>query len=74
MVLGGGNYGGIYPDEISTEFINLTTAEESPVVAVLAGHEHFYDQDMINENIVQIVGDAGFKSEAVRITITGSAE
>lgn len=74
VVLGGGNYGGIYPDETSTEFINLTTAEESPVVAVLAGHVHFYDQDMINENIVQIVGDAGFKSEAVRITIKGSAE
>lgn len=71
VVLGGGNYGGIYPDETSAEFINLTTAEESPVVAVLAGHVHFYDKDLINENIVQIVGDAGFKGEAVWITVTG---
>lgn len=71
VVLGGGNYGGIYPDETSTEFINLTTAEDSPVVAVLAGHVHFFDKDMINEKIVQIVGDAGFKGEAVWITVTG---
>lgn len=71
VVLGGGNYGGIYPDETSTEFIDLTTEEDSPVVAVLAGHVHFYDKDMVNERIVQIVGDAGYKGEAVRITVTG---
>lgn len=74
VILGGGNYGGIYPDETSTEFINLTTAENSPVVAVLAGHVHFYDKDMVNEQIVQIVGDAGFKGEAIKIIVTGSAE
>jgi len=71
VVLGGGNYGGIYPNEISTEFIDLTTAEDSPVMAVLAGHVHFYDKDMVNNQIVQIVGDAGYKGEALRITVTG---
>ncbi len=71
VVLGSGNYGGIYPDEVSTEFINLTTAEDSPVVAVLAGHVHFYDKDMINENIVQIVGDAGYKGQAMWIAVKG---
>lgn len=69
VVLGGGNYGGIYPNEISSEFIALTTAETSPVVAVLAGHVHFYDRDMINENIVQIVGDAGYKGGAMWISV-----
>ena len=68
-VLGAGNYGGIYPDKISTEFINLTTAEDSPVVAVLAGHVHFYDKDMINENIVQIVGGAGYKGSVMWINV-----
>lgn len=69
VVLGGGNHGGIYPDETSTEFINLTTAVDSPVVAVLAGHVHFYDKDMINGNIVQIVGDAGYKGSAMWINV-----
>ncbi len=72
VVLGGGNYGGIYPDETSAEFISLTTAGDSPVVAVLAGHVHFFDKDMINERIVQIVGDAGYKGEALLLTVTGS--
>lgn len=71
VVLGGGNFGGIYPDETSTEFIALTTAEESPVVAVLAGHVHFFDKDQIDEKIVQIVGDAGYKGEALLLTVKG---
>lgn len=71
VVLGGGNYGGIYPDEVSTEFIELTTAEDSPVVAVLAGHVHFYDRDGINERIIQIVGDAGYKGSAVLLRVNG---
>lgn len=69
MVLGGGNYCGIYPDEVSTEFINITTESSSPVKAVLAGRVHFYNRDMINENIVQIVGDAGYKGSAMWIKI-----
>lgn len=71
VVLGGGNYGGIYPDEVSAEFIDLTTAEDSPVTAVLAGHVHFYDKDVINEKIIQIVGDAGYKGSAVLLRVIG---
>lgn len=71
VVLGGGNYGGIYPDEVSAEFIDMTTAEDSPVRAVLAGHVHFADRDMINENIDQIVGDAGYKGSAVLLHVKG---
>lgn len=71
VVLGGGNYGGIYPDEVSTEFIDLTTAEDSPVAAVLAGHVHFGDKDWINEGILQIVGDAGYKGSAVLLHVNG---
>lgn len=69
VVLGGGNYGGIYPDETSTKFIELTTAENSPVVAVLAGHVHFADRDQINERIVQIVGAPGYQGKVTRIRL-----
>jgi len=64
-ILGGGVHGGIYPNEVSTEFLELTKADDSPVVAVLAGHIHLYHRDMLKEKIVQIVGDAGYKGEAI---------
>lgn len=74
VVIGGGNFGGFYPNEASARFIELTTAKDSPVVAVLAGHVHFYDKDYIKgeKNVLQIVGDAGFHGSAVRIHLVGS--
>lgn len=74
VVLGGGNYGGIYPNEYSEEFIELTTAKDSPVELVLAGHVHFYDKDYIvgDREVLQLVGDAGFHGSALRLHITGN--
>lgn len=73
VVIGGGNYGGIYPSEESTAFIEATTAEDSPVVAVLAGHVHFYDKDYIDgeKPVIQIVGNAGFVRSGIVLHITG---
>lgn len=73
VVLGGGNYGGIYPNAASQKFIDMITAKDSPVAAVLAGHVHFYDKDYIDgpKQVVQIVGDGGFKGSAVRIKVKG---
>lgn len=73
VVLGGGNYGGTYPNETSAEFIELTTAGDSPVELVLAGHVHFYDRDYIagEKEILQLVGDAGYHGSALRLHITG---
>lgn len=73
VVIGGGNYGGIYPDATSTAFIQETTAKNSPVVAMLAGHVHFYDKDYVEgeKNIIQIVGDAGFKGKGILLHISG---
>ena len=72
VVLGGGVHGGTYPNEISAEFMGLTTAASSPVAAVIAGHVHFpHVSDMEGEKgIPQIVGDAGFKGRATRIHIS----
>lgn len=71
VILGGGNHGGIYENDTSKEFIDLTIRENSPVVAILAGHVHFADRDMINENIVQITGEAGYLGSAMIIHMKG---
>lgn len=74
VTLGGGIHGGIYPDQTSTEFINLTLAADSPVAAVLAGHVHFGESSVLlgDKNIPQITGDAGYKGKGTRIHLTGS--
>ncbi len=71
VVLGAGNYGGIYPDECSQRFMDLTTAADSPVELVLAGHVHFYDKDYIDgeKKVLQIVGPAGYEGSAVHLHI-----
>jgi len=70
-VLGGGVPGGIYPNDISAEFISLTTAADSPVAAIIAGHVHLPDESAVDgeKNIPQIVGDAGYKGKGMSIRI-----
>lgn len=60
---------GCYPNDITSEFLNLVLSDESPVVMVLAGHIHFYSKDMLNDRIVQIVTGAAFEGDALRITL-----
>ena len=71
IVLGGGNWGGIYPNEVSQEIMNLLVADNSPVELVLAGHVHFYDKDIVDgpDPVFQVVGDAGYNGSAIHITI-----
>lgn len=73
VVIGAGNFGGIYPNEVSERFVSLTTAASSPVELVLAGHVHFYDRDVIEgeRQVLQVVGGAGFEGNAVLIHIRG---
>lgn len=74
VVLGAGNYGGIYPNDTSRRFMELVTAADSPVEAILAGHVHFYDKDYVegDKDVLQIVGDAGFNGSGVRLHIKGN--
>lgn len=76
VVIGAGNYGGIYENEESAAFVRLTTAKESPVAAVLAGHVHFYDKDYIEgeKRVLQLVGAAGFQRKGLLLHLSGSAE
>lgn len=73
VVIGAGNYGGIYPDENSQRFVSLTTGAGSKVELVLAGHVHFYDRDVIEgeRDVMQVVGGAGFEGNAVLLHISG---
>lgn len=72
VVIGSGNAGGIYENEETTAFMKMTTAEDSPVVAVLAGHVHFYNKDYMNgeKEVLQLVGDAGFKRQGMIIHVS----
>ncbi len=72
VVLGGGIHGGTYPNDVSAQFMALTTAADSPVAAVLAGHVHFSQESILDgeKKIPQIVGDAGFKGKGASIHIT----
>ncbi|MCM1090921.1 MAG: metallophosphoesterase [Muribaculum sp.] len=73
VVIGGGNYGGIYENEDSERFIELTTAKDSPVELMLTGHVHFYDKDYIDgdKRILQLVGDDGYHGNAILLHIAG---
>ena len=64
---------GIYPNEDSERFVSLTTAADSPVELVLAGHVHFYDRDVIEgeRQVLQLVGGAGSQGNAILVHITG---
>lgn len=73
-VIGGGNFGGIYPNEYSERLVDLITATDSSVEMVLAGHVHFYDRDVIEgeKDVTQRVGAAGYEGNIMLIHIRGA--
>lgn len=60
----------VYPNETTTEFMNLVLDENSPVVLVLAGHIHFCHKDMLNDKTLQIVTGPAYEGHALEITLT----
>lgn len=60
--------------ESSKRFLELVTAEESPVSVVLSGHLHEAWQGKISENVVQYVGDAAFKNKGLLVRVSGAVE
>lgn len=74
VVIGGGNYGGIWPNESSGRFVNMLTATESPVGLVLTGHVHFCDRDVIEgeKDVLQLVGAAGYEGSVMLLHIRGA--
>lgn len=75
-VILGDEKGAIAPNESSAKFLKMTLAKNSPVEAMLAGHVHFYHNDMIQgeKSIPQIVSGPGYQDSVVRIHIKGTVD
>lgn len=75
-VIGDGNVGGIWPNDTSQYFMDLTTAENSPVRLVLAGHVHLCDDGILDEELPlrQIVGDAAYQGRAALVRVCGGEQ
>lgn len=71
VLIGISDQGGIYPNEVSQEFLQLTLAQESPVFLILAGHVHFPDSSILKNDTLQIVGEAGYMGRGVLLHISG---
>lgn len=57
---------------VSREFLELILSEESPVVAIFTGDNHFYHKGNLTENIVQWVGAPAYAGDGMIIRIKGN--
>lgn len=57
------------PNKTSKKLLDAIFAKDSPVVAVFAGHIHFYNRSMLNGQAGQIVTGAGYYGDAVSIHV-----
>lgn len=62
---------GIKPNDVSKEFIDIVTADDSPIAAIVAGHIHFAHQDKITDKINQYVCWEGNKAAYTILTVKG---
>lgn len=76
VALGKGAAGGIYPNEASQEYMKLVLGNAGPVKAVLAGHIHMRETDVVAENsgIVQYTAAPGYLGQGILLTVTGEAQ
>lgn len=58
------------PNKTTQKLLDAVFAKDSPVVAVFAGHIHFYNRSMLNDVSEQFVTGAGYYGDAVRIHIS----
>lgn len=58
-------------DGTTREFCETVLAENSPVVAILSGHVHFFHEDSVNERIIQYVSDTSSNGNGLHITVRG---
>ena len=57
------------PNKTTQKLLDAVFAADSPVAVVFAGHIHFYNRSMVNEQSVQLVTGAGYYGDAVRIFV-----
>jgi len=68
IVWGDGCY--FSPNEITTQYLDMVYAADSPVVAVIGAHLHFPVNIMLTETIPEYVFDAAFKGSIGELDIT----
>ena len=57
---------------VSREFLDLILGEESPVIAVLTGDNHFYHKGNLTDSITQWVGSPAYAGEGMIIKVKGN--
>jgi len=57
---------------VSREFLELILGEDSPVVAIFTGDNHFYHKGNLTEDIVQWVGAPAYAGDGMIIKIKGN--
>ena len=57
---------------VSREFMDLILAEESPVVAIFTGDNHFYHKGKLTDSVMQWVGAPAYAGDGMIIKIKGN--
>ncbi|MDD2414129.1 MAG: metallophosphoesterase [Eubacteriaceae bacterium] len=61
--------GGIIPNGNSQRVLNMVTAPDSPIVAVLGAHLHFRYTNATGGKSVQMIGEASFLGRGILVTL-----
>ena len=56
---------------VSREFLELLLGEESPVVAIFTGDNHFYHKGKLTDSITQYVGAPAYAGDGMLIRVKG---
>ena len=57
---------------VSREFLDLILAEDSPVVAIFVGDNHFYHKGNLTDSVTQWVGAPAFAGDGMIIRVKGN--
>ena len=60
---------GCIPNDVTRQFIDIVKDPEGPVVFVMSGHIHFYNESKLNDHISQVVTGAGFEGDIIHLTL-----
>lgn len=63
-----------HANRVTQVYLDLVNSQDSPVVAVLAGHLHFRHECMLNGRMKQYIFYPAYSGEIALITVQGSAE
>lgn len=60
---------GCYPDENTKKIIDFASDEDGPVKLILAGHIHFFHEDFMNSETLQITSPPAYERGYVKVTL-----